>query len=99
MTDDEINTAIAAECGWTEIRQDQDWGWLGKPPGQPSKSWPVMHYSDDLNAMHEAERVLKEPDLYAVQLAQVCGRDNFLFHATALQRAKAFLRTLGKWME
>lgn len=54
-------------------------------------------YCGDLNAMHEAEKVLTtfdEWDIYCVHLGDTqpsCAK------ATARQRAEAFLRTLGKW--
>lgn len=70
----------------------------------------LPNYFNDLNAMHEAEKVLQAqckywPD-YIAELARM-----FLFndmhkdqinwsqciHATAAQRAEAFLRCLGKW--
>lgn len=64
-------------------------------------------YLNDLNAMHEAEKVLSEKRIrsYAFILAQVLETsptvdldDQFLnIHATAAQRAEALLRTIGKW--
>lgn len=68
-------------------------------------------YCNDLNAMHEAENVLvsqcKEHDywFFVRQLMGFpdaeCDWDEVLhfnaIHATARQRAEAFLRTLGKW--
>jgi len=66
-------------------------------------------YLNDLNAMHEAEKVLTpntRPE-YLCQLFDVATRgrsglypvdENYLsHHATASQRAEAFLRTFGKW--
>jgi hypothetical protein len=69
----------------------------------------VPDYLNDLNAMHEAEKVLT-PDR---QEYFVCVLDRMLhggrasdlseqflsLHATAAQRAEAFLRTIGKWEE
>lgn len=65
-------------------------------------------YLNDLNAMHEAEKVLTEVEkaIYEAMLYQVCrvdpmtifAGDTFKFlSATAPQRAEAFLRTLGLW--
>lgn len=61
-------------------------------------------YCTDLNAMHEAEKVLcrpmKESDSDRIigdrmhAYAELIG---YAFDATARQRAEAFLRTLGKW--
>jgi len=65
---------------------------------------------NDLNAMHEAEQVLTEKQqrdfCFRLLLKLVDGsltsdlNDHFIFlHATADQRAEAFLRTLGLWQE
>ena len=66
----------------------------------------VPDYLNDLNAMHQAEKVLKEEhlDAYGDWLADgnsSGGRPSELchWHATAAQRAEAFLRTIGKWVE
>lgn len=68
----------------------------------------VPNYVGDLNAMHEAEKTLPRDRqvTHGALLACECGYgtwDEFHFfdgaHATARQRAKAFLRTLGKWRE
>jgi hypothetical protein len=84
MTDDEINLAIAKVSG-----QNND-------------------YCNDLNAMHEAEETLKGMDKaeFAVQLTKSAGKDwpdgkvaagSFVHvHATARQRAEAFLKTIRK---
>jgi hypothetical protein len=62
-------------------------------------------YCADLNAMHEAEKVLNGLDKwrYALRLTEVTqsqsSDDMSFFCATARQRAEAFLRTLGKWKE
>lgn len=67
-------------------------------------------FLNDLNAMHEAEkRIVEEAErgyrydmmLYMVVQANEEGMTNFmkLWHATAAQRAEAFLRTIGKWIE
>lgn len=65
-------------------------------------------YLNDLNAMHEAEkRLVKEdaPEMlgnYHAHLIQVmdCKTCSWRrIHATAAQRAEAFLRTLDLWTE
>ena len=80
------------QCG---IASDQGW---------------LPDYLSDLNAMHEAENVLtvgqKEND-FQTHLNDVVARDRdgltlglltyLSVHATAAQRAEAFLRTLGLW--
>lgn len=65
---------------------------------------PVPDYCYDLNAMHEAEKEpLSRKDLhlmYVSNLISVCGSDGWRFdpaaliHATAAQRAEAFVLTM-----
>lgn len=65
----------------------------------------VPDYLNDLNAMHEAEKVLTEDqrEQYLNSLYKVCNPASMLNDAwnlncaTAAQRAEAFLRTIGKW--
>lgn len=56
----------------------------------------IPDYLNDLNAMHEAEKIMSydEFDEYYVQLSMKMVRP---FHATAAQRAETFLRTLNLW--
>jgi hypothetical protein len=66
-------------------------------------------YCNDLNAMHEAEESLNSQQVqdYTFNLLRVTNNDGARFHgtlgcfahvhATAAQRAEAFLKTLGKW--
>ena len=64
--------------------------------------WMIQKdYCNDLNAMHEAEKVLSPIDRnhYIDNLGEMFG-DSWAFAlATARQRAEAFLRALGKWEE
>ena len=101
MTDKQINAAIARECGWTEIRNNV----VGKAPGETANRVMFLpNYSTSLNAMHEAEKVLAPKNWnnfsenwhnYYMHLRG--GDADRAIHATARQRAEAFLRTLGKW--
>lgn len=72
----------------------------------------IPKYTQDLNAMHEAEKMLtiqQKENEYPDNLVQVAiylkrgltiGLVEYLgIHATARQRAEAFLRTLGRWEE
>ena len=54
----------------------------------------------DLNAVHEAEKVLSQTqrEAYWDHLLSMCGHAGMVF-ATAAQRAEAFLRTLGLFQE
>ena len=73
-------------------------------------------FLNDLNAMHDAEKVLwdtgKAMEFTNRLVGIVCSARGFrwdkgteddhlmcLSHATAAQRAEAFLRTIGKWEE
>lgn len=62
----------------------------------------VPDYCADLNAMHEAEKVLVNNQwwLFVEWLTDICGAGVPLcISATARQRAEAFLKTLDKWEE
>lgn len=73
-----------------------------------AKDGLVPDYTRDLNAMHEAEKELREPQVMAyilalrdiaekVEYSGESGIEMTLVHVTAAQRAEAFLRTVGKW--
>jgi hypothetical protein len=86
MTNEQINAAIAEACGWDH-----------KPINCGG-----ANYCTDLNAMHEAEKYLDTDELfrgYYLALYDVTQSTRWPIHATARQRAEAFLRTLGKWEE
>lgn len=57
---------------------------------------------NDLNAMHEAEKMLS-PEMrykYCLWLGPLTTERSFnVIHTTAAQRAEAFLHTIGKWTE
>jgi len=90
--------AIAEVCGWKHIAFNRGWVKAGDGENQ----CVIPDYLNDLNAMHEAEKALGQPLCYqyAERLMKLhyTGRTPFVsVHATAAQRAEAFLRTLGKW--
>jgi len=96
MTDQQINAAIAETCG---RRRNRNGGWY------PDNGWDfgtqgIPDYCNDLNAMHEAEELLKgkQFEAYGIELNDIEG-SLWGIRATARQRAEAFLRTLGKWEE
>jgi hypothetical protein len=81
--------AIAKACGfkWSEYSDE-----LGQLVAEFTPN-----YLNDLNAMHEAEKVLNnvQRERYRTELVYShAGGDVF---ATSAQRAEAFLRTIGKW--
>ena len=99
MTDEQINQRIAEACGWTDFITHPEFGLMGVPPDAHGLRTAVDWYTVDLNAMHEAEKMLlisKFPT-YVKKLTKINFGDPIT--AGARQRAEAFLRTLGKWEE
>ena len=94
MNNEKERIAIAEACG---IVSKDKWGSLYKTPRGILRDCP--DYPTDLNAMHEAEKVLTLPERrkYRKTLLGHCEPASIAIHATAAQRAEAFLRTLGKW--
>ena len=98
MTDEQINQRIAEACGW-------------KPA--PRGRWKLDErverfrpdYLNDLNAMHEAVKSLPQnlkPRYFAYLCTVASGAISLngyseATEATAAQRARAFLETLGLW--
>lgn len=107
MTPEAQRIAIAEACGWTEIRMCS----CKIIPRGKFKIDGVIRdehlpdYLNDLNAMHAAENSLdqKQRHRFPAELAGAVSPDSMtrfdLCHATAAQRAEAFLRTIGKWDE
>ncbi len=99
--------AIAEACGWTPAHCETFNRWLHPDSAYYRLERDLPDYLYDLNAMHEAEASIDDEQEWAVysdQLANVVFRDakndgtaSAVWHATAAQRAEAFLRTLGKW--
>jgi hypothetical protein len=106
MKTEEQRIAIAEACGWTEVclRPYSLSGNYNVPMGFREGVGPriVPNYPADLNAMHEAEKVEFGTDeiawgTYGSQLFTLIEPSRHYLHATAAQRAEAFLRTIGKW--
>ena len=59
----------------------------------------VPKYTEDLNAMHDAEKVLnqEQKEDYFFIIFNFYGNWPKAIQATADQRAEAFLRAVGKW--
>ena len=80
--------------------------WCMDPNGVLQFNHKRPDYLNDLNAMHEAEELFyAKPDTlecaermrdYSKWLWLIA---KYPLHATATQRAEAFLRTIGKWEE
>ena len=95
MTDEQINQAIAEACGICHVAKSV-------PMYKTPEGWVLdcPQFCTDLNAMHEAEKHLfdaRKDNSYGYELA--VGDCATMWHATARERAEAFLKTLGKWEE
>jgi hypothetical protein len=113
MTPQEINKRIAIACGWKKIDFEWKYHfplWENDELGKRAYE-SDFNYHTNLNAMHEAEKTLqpKEREDFANELFEIVklnaiysfrgavrGQFSHL-HATAAQRAEAFLRTIGQW--
>jgi len=100
MTPEAQRIAIAEACGWrcTASFKEAFACWV-KPDGMDHQTEWLPDYLEDLNAMHEAEGILNEKQAHVMNdtLWDLMLGRKYLWHATAAQRAEAFLRTLGKW--
>jgi hypothetical protein len=115
MTPEAQRIAIAEACGYTHVRivkciEGPPDHCIGHHPTQPHS---IPDYLNDLNAMNEVEKVIVPSSEYTLssymfELSKIvipAGStrrgliSEYIFHATAAQRAEAFLRTIGKWEE
>ena len=92
-------------------REGEDvWAFCGTDADGERDKLP--NYCGDLNAMHEAMSILdyEQADEFDDHLCDICKRANDIAdnptpwrfavtNAAAIQRAEAYLRTLGKWIE
>lgn len=114
MKPEKQRIAIAETCGWHHFIINDEYGPdRGLKPDQTASIGCVFtelpDYLNDLNAMHEAEKVLVAKDdgshagcaryVYASHLYGLVPAGVQPFMATAAQRAEAFLRAIGKWEE
>lgn len=71
--------------------------------GHPVEWIESPDYPADLNAMHEAEATFDNCEIkwktYRDWILTIVEPHRHEIHATAAQRAEAFLRTIGKWQE
>jgi len=104
MNKEQQRIKIAEACGYTHVRiikaieGPPDIG-IGHHPTEPHS---VPDYRNDLNAMHEAEKIFKlgMRNRYDAELGLIAQRDYcFIWETSAAQRAEAFLRTLDLWEE
>jgi hypothetical protein len=115
MSPEQQRIAIAEACGWT-AKQDSNGWWraVHKLTGNAIELWlsersvwsvGIPDYLNDLNAMHEAEKVLIDKGVNAWwEYVAFINRHNptpfrseTAVNATAAQKSKAFLHTLNLW--
>lgn len=121
MTLEKQQIEIAKIRGWTIEFYYEDYtkGGRCRAPNTQIDLYgsPLLHipnYPKDLNAMHEAEKILYPPGmgktLYEKELDLIIKRDTLhsryvdhkifsIAHATAEQKAEAFLRRFNLWKE
>ena len=95
---------IAEALGYTHVRIAKA---IEGPPDaaighHPTEPHSVPDYLHDLNAMHEAQKILKlgMRNRYDAELSLIAERDYcFIWETSAKQKAEAFLRTLDLWEE
>jgi len=122
MTSEAQRIAIATVCGHTNFKYfnttNVDGAYTVLASDQTANGWEgydateIPNYLEDLNAMHEAEKlilagnhigycravlVLVCPETKGVIVGLNAGYGLSILHATASQRAEAFLRTLNLW--
>ena len=111
MSEKEINIAIAEYRGWQilepEVHRAITYHWAIEPDGSKSI---LPDCCNDLNLIREIEKTLDDDQWleYMLNLQDVLQRDpnrgkwivcQDNMHSTAAQRAKAFVKTIGKWKE
>jgi hypothetical protein len=92
MNKEKQRIAIAEACGFKCSEYSHELGQL------VAEFTP--DYLNDLNAMHQAEKVLTEDqaEKFRAWLLKLNGYNHDrVVSCTASQRAEAFLRTVGKW--
>ena len=96
MSPEAQRIAIAEACGHGDYSTQMN-GW------HDNQIHGLPDYLNDLNAIHAAEKTLThEQRIDHMEWLGMCSDDYghkvwAYVHATAEQRAEAFLRTIGKW--
>ena len=106
MNKEKQRIAIAEACGWKEIKSHwwssesygEGWDYSGRYDDGDEEGVP--DYLNDLNAMHEAEKVIIEKD-ECIEYECILSFDfnEQPWHTTPAQRAEAFLRCLNLWID
>jgi len=102
MTIEALNNAIAEFLGWKDISyRGQEWGWEGTTP-EGNEMTAIPDYYNDLNAMYEAWKSLSATDKgqFITELFKITNAGlGEVYNATSQQRAIAFAKTIGKYVE
>jgi len=103
MNTEQQRITIAEACGFINVRMWSESCIASKGVSDEGKYWGslgVPDYLNDLNAMHDAEKVIGPIKgiefCYHLNEMGMSGEWEILT-ATAAQRAEAFLRTINKW--
>ncbi len=115
MTKEQINIAIAESLGWSIFHRNDKGeikSWKHPDGSIWQEPWVPLRFTEDLNAMHEAwcSLTLWEHQEFRHELQAVIayaqedeephkGPCHSVCNATALQRAEAYLKTIGKWKD
>jgi len=115
MTKEQINIAIAESLGWSIFHRNDKGeikSWKHPDGSIWQEPWVPLRFTEDLNAMHEAwcRLTQKQHFIFRSYLQTIVlnaqesgvlpiGPAHSVCNATALQRAEAYLRTIGKWNE
>jgi hypothetical protein len=111
MSPEAQQIAIAGACGWTQVEKRYHHvaggSWITGIPPEGATLTDAPDYLGSLDAIHEAEKVLTNGNThrFTLELEAILDDDHtdpsaaaaFDWHATAAQRAEAFLRTLNLW--
>lgn len=108
MKDDELNAAIAHECGWSNCRlaiKGAGGGSrlpiaYGNPPGKNYEA-ECPFYTTDLNAIAAAVAAMPDwwQDRFTIALTRECGSHKLAVNAPARKRAQVFVALCQKWPE
>ena len=102
MNKEKQRIKIAEACGWKDMFIENNRPLLGRhePESMGRDYLCVPDYLNDLNAMHEAQKILKlgMRNRYDAELSLIAERDYcFIWETSTEQKAEAFLRTLDLW--
>jgi hypothetical protein len=107
MNQEAQRIAIGEACGWKDFVGSSRIinNYSGTSPSGKT-AW-LPDYCNDLNAMHEAEKILLRLGKEVAYIQNLENKSRILeqadwwiiAHATASQRSEAFLRALNLWVE